>query len=209
MYIYLFWEILKIFYVFSKFLNFFLTTRSVFEILLKILSGFLFKFSSILFNTLCSNFFLEFSSRPLHESRDRHSYTGVADAKKFHRETKAITRGVRGKVGAEARDQWCTEEHDATLVKATVKKRLPCRTECRSRQAEDYLNRFCRPKREGVEEETKQRRRGHNELVFIRRAFGEPVATSNIPSRVWERNAPDAIDFLQPSIGIHGARHRN
>jgi len=61
--------------------------------------------------------------------------------------------------------------------------------------------------RRGDETEEK---RTHNELVFIRRAFGEPVAaTRNIPPRVCGQNAPDAIDFLQPSIGIHGARHRN
>lgn len=38
-------------------------------------------------------------------------------------------------------------------------KRLPCRTECRSRQAEDYLNRLRGPKREGAEEETRRRLR--------------------------------------------------
>lgn len=48
-----FFEFLKYFlHAFSKFLSFFLTTRSVFEILLKILSGFLFKFFNALQNIL-------------------------------------------------------------------------------------------------------------------------------------------------------------
>lgn len=112
------------------------------------------------------------------------------------------------------------DEHDATLVKVTARKRLPYRIECRSRQAEDYLNRHRGPRREEAEVETatttRRRRWGRGRegrlseaMIFICRAFGEPVAAiRNIPLRVRGRNAPDAIDSLRPSIGIRGA-HRN
>lgn len=84
MYIYFFREILKIFYTLPKIS---LTTlKSVFEIPLEILLGFLFELSSMLFETFCLGFSSWYSSRPSHESRDRRSRTGVADAKKFHRE---------------------------------------------------------------------------------------------------------------------------
>lgn len=49
--------------------------------------------------------------------------------------------------------------------------------------------------------------RVRDQVVFICRAFGEPVAaTRNIPLRVRGRNAPDAIDSLRSSAGIRRAR---
>jgi hypothetical protein len=101
-------------------------------------------------------------------------------------------------------------KRDATLVKATAKKTLPCRAKCRSRQAEDYLNRLRGLRRERAGENTtaeEEEERARNEVVFIRRAFEEPLAAiRNIPLRVRGRNAPDTIDFLRPSVGIRGAR---
>lgn len=76
------------FYMLSKFSSIIL--KSIFEILLETLSGFVFKLSSKLFKTFCSSFSLGFSSRPFHESRDKRSHTGVEDAKKFHRELKQL-----------------------------------------------------------------------------------------------------------------------
>jgi len=45
------------------------------------------------------------------------------------------------------------------LVKATAKKRLPCSYECYSRQAEDYLNRLCGPRRKRARERARERER--------------------------------------------------
>lgn len=169
----------------------------------------------MLFAVFCSGFSSGFSSRPSHGSRNLSSRTGVADAKKFHRELTAITKGTRGERGAKGKDRRSTnEEHDATLVKATARKKLPYRIECPSRQAEDYLNRHRGPRREEAGEEATtmaekedEEERARNEVVFICRAFGEPVAaTRNIPLRVRRRNAPDAIDSLRPSAGIRRAR---
>lgn len=99
------------------------------------------------------------------------------------------------------------------MVKVTAKKRLPCRIECRSRQAEDYLNRL-RGAKEGKKQgggmTVEEEERARNEVVFIRRAFGEPVAaTRNIPLRVRGRNVCRMpLIFFGPSVGIRGARRK-
>jgi len=87
-------------------------------------------------------------------------------------------RSKKWRRSREAKDWWCTdEEHDATLVKATAKKRLPCRTECRSRQAEDYLNRLCGPKREGAEKETRRQLRRRRGSTTSRYLYVVPLET--------------------------------
>lgn len=198
------------------------TLKSVLEILIETSPPFEISFR-VHFNALrglfCSGFSSGFSPRSSHESRDLRSRTGVADAKKFHRELTAITKRAGGERGEREKKivDPQTKEHDATLVRATARKRLPYRIECRSRQAEDYLNRHRGPRREEAGEETattkttaekeKEERACNEVMIFICRAFGEPVAaTRNIPLRVRGRNAPDAIDSLRPSVGIRGAR---
>ncbi|EFN71427.1 hypothetical protein EAG_14770 [Camponotus floridanus] len=91
-------------------------------------SRFLLEFSSVLSAAPRSGFSSRFSSgfspRPSHGSRDLNSRTGVADAKKLHRELTAIAKGTGGEGGARGDNRRSTnEEHDATLIEATARKR--------------------------------------------------------------------------------------
>lgn len=43
------------------------------------------------------------------------------------------TEATEWRGGSKKRGRFADQEYDATLVKASAKKRLPCRTECRSR----------------------------------------------------------------------------
>lgn len=67
--------------------------------------------------------------------------TGVAFVKNLYRtlatETTETTKRDESNVdewrGSKKRGRFADQEYDATLVKASAKKRLPYRTECRSR----------------------------------------------------------------------------
>lgn len=75
--------------------------------------------------------------REKERERER-GWTGVAYAENLYctlatEETEA-TRTERNEWrGSKKRGRFADQEYDATLVKASAKKRLPCRTECRSR----------------------------------------------------------------------------
>lgn len=130
-------------------------SQSFFQALFNALQNFLFR--NVLFGV-----FLRVPFKAVAQITRQTFAHGRGGCQKVSPRTVMTTRGGEG--GAGAKDRWCTDvEHDVTLVKATAKKRLPCRTEWRSRQAEDYLNRLRGPKREGAEEETRwqlRRRRG-------------------------------------------------
>lgn len=174
-------------------------------------SRFLFESSSVLLAILRSGFSSGFSPKPLHGSRDLSSRTGVADAKKFHRELTGDREETEDEGGMRGDNRWSTnEERDATLVEATARKRLPYGIECRSRQAEDYLNRHRGPRREETGEEMtmaeEEEGRVCNQVVFISCLWRTSGRDQEHPSSVRGRNAPDAIDSLRPSAGIRRPR---
>lgn len=76
--------------------------------------------------------------RALRKKERERGWTGVAYAENLYctlatEETEA-TRTERNEWrGSKKRGRFADQEYDATLVKASAKKRLPCRTECRSR----------------------------------------------------------------------------